>query len=675
MLIYIGDLTHNYKMVSNETMPLGVAYIKAYLKKKFGDTIEYKLFRYPNVILKNLKEKVPDVLMLSNYIWNESLSLFIISKAKKLSPNTVTIMGGPNFCLDHEKQKEFMRTHIYLDFYIVGEGEKPSADIIKRFIDCQLSIRKLKEDDIPSCVYIKPDGSLNYRKAQRMLKKLDDIPSPWLCGYLDEFFDGKLAPLIETVRGCPFTCSYCVQSTELYKKIRKFPVERVKKEIRYIAEAIKHKSPDVGFLCIADSNFGMFEENVDVSETIHEMQKKFGWPSFVDATTGKNKKDWILQTVANMDGALVMYNSVQSLHPEVLKNINRKNIDPEAMRDIQQQAEALGIKTLTETILSLPGETFESHKNGLFRLITLGIKQFTNYQCMILKGSILETIESRAKYNIETNYRILPRNFGIYDGTKIFEAEEVITSTSTLDFKDYLSARKLHLLLIIYYNGFRFEPLIRFLDNYKISITQWIESLFNNLEESGENVSKLFNDFLEETSHELFDSHEACIAFYSQQKNFERLLEGEIGANLLMKYLSIATFDIWNNIVQYAFNEAKKLMAEQTIDHDVYYFIDNLREFMKFRLASGQSPLQILANVEISLNFDIATWIKDGFSQSVKMYKFTNSRKVHFVLPEKKYQILKNAFIVYGEDIIGKSKLVTRIQYTDQLREAYLLEN
>ena len=116
-------------------------------------------------------------------------------------------------------------------------------------------------------------------------------------------------------------------------------------------------------------------------------------------------------------------------------------------------------------------------------------------------------------------------------------------------------------------------------------------------------------------------------------------------------------------------------MAEQTIDHDVYYFIDNLREFMKFRLASGQSPLQILANVEISLNFDIATWIKDGFSQSVKMYKFTNSRKVHFVLPEKKYQILKNAFIVYGEDIIGKSKLVTRIQYTDQLREAYLLEN
>ena len=156
-------------------------------------------------------------------------------------------MGGPNFCLDHDKQKEFMRTHIYLDFYVVGEGEKPSADIIKRFLDCQQSIRKLKEDDIPSCIYIKPDGSLHYGKAQRIMKNLDDIPSPWLSGYLDKFFDGKLAPIIETVRGCPFMCSYCVQGTELYNKIRKFPVERVKKEIEYIGEAIRDKSPEIGF--------------------------------------------------------------------------------------------------------------------------------------------------------------------------------------------------------------------------------------------------------------------------------------------------------------------------------------------------------------------------------------------------------------------------------------------
>ena len=46
-------------------------------------------------------------------------------------------------------------------------------------------------------------------------KMVDEIPSPWLTGIQDEFFDGKLAPMIETNRGCPFTCTFCVPGHEL----------------------------------------------------------------------------------------------------------------------------------------------------------------------------------------------------------------------------------------------------------------------------------------------------------------------------------------------------------------------------------------------------------------------------------------------------------------------------
>ena len=36
-------------------------------------------------------------------------------------------------------------------------------------------------------------------------REVSEIPSPWLTGIQDEFFDGRLAPMIETNRGCPFT--------------------------------------------------------------------------------------------------------------------------------------------------------------------------------------------------------------------------------------------------------------------------------------------------------------------------------------------------------------------------------------------------------------------------------------------------------------------------------------
>ena len=32
---------------------------------------------------------------------------------------------------------------------------------------------------------------------------------------LDKFFDGRLDPYIQTSRGCPFTCAFCVDGSEL----------------------------------------------------------------------------------------------------------------------------------------------------------------------------------------------------------------------------------------------------------------------------------------------------------------------------------------------------------------------------------------------------------------------------------------------------------------------------
>ena len=54
------------------------------------------------------------------------------------------------------------------------------------------------------------------------IKDLDEIPSPYLNGMLDKFFDGKLTPFIETNRGCPFTCSFCHTGNDYFHKLNKF---------------------------------------------------------------------------------------------------------------------------------------------------------------------------------------------------------------------------------------------------------------------------------------------------------------------------------------------------------------------------------------------------------------------------------------------------------------------
>ena len=57
------------------------------------------------------------------------------------------------------------------------------------------------------------------------IKELDEIPSQNLTGLMDKFFDGKLIPVIQTTRGCPFSCNFCVESDSYYSKIQSFQTQ------------------------------------------------------------------------------------------------------------------------------------------------------------------------------------------------------------------------------------------------------------------------------------------------------------------------------------------------------------------------------------------------------------------------------------------------------------------
>ena len=80
-------------------------------------------------------------------------------------------------------------------------------------MDAGLSITEFGRRDMSSSVYRLADGAVACNAFWERTPDVDQIPSPWLTGILDEFFDGRLAPLLETNRGCPFTCTFCAHGT------------------------------------------------------------------------------------------------------------------------------------------------------------------------------------------------------------------------------------------------------------------------------------------------------------------------------------------------------------------------------------------------------------------------------------------------------------------------------
>lgn len=671
--VYLADLRYNYLgVLANDCMPLGVSFMKAVMDQQLPE-VSSRVFAYPDRLWEALQNDPPDVLMLSNYCWNEALSCHFARLAKRVRPEMLVVMGGPNIPIEADRQISYFARHPELDVFVLGEGDFLATEVIRHFLDTGKSIQKLGTRTIPSCMLRTPEGQIVRQPMWDRRHQLEDIPSPWLSGIQDEFFDGKLAPMIETNRGCPFTCTFCVQGTNWYTKVNYFPKERLREEILYIARHIRERSPQMGTLRIADSNYGMFSRDPEISSYIGEAQKLYRWPTFIDATTGKNRPERIIESAEKVSGALVVYQAVQSLDEDVLRNVKRSNIKLEAYEQLQVHMRGRGLRSNSDLILGLPGESLRSHLSSIRRLIDAGINQMHNFQAMMLKGSEMETLESRRKFGFGTRFRILPKNSGVYAGEKVFDVEEIVVSTETLPFEDYLTARKYHLTCSVFWNDSWFEDTVRYAEQFGIKRSEWLMAMLPVMEEQKQGaVRKFLDDFTAETVNELYPTREACLEFYSQEGNFQRLLNGEIGDNLMYKYRAIASFHIWPEICRVAMNATKKLLLDREAHLQVPRFDEfwsDFERFVELKHADGRGRGEILGMARASMQYDIQRWIADGYPKDPTPHRMPRPEQFEFSLTEEGARELAAALDVWTPSLKGLSKLVTRIQTAWQVRQ------
>ncbi len=676
--MYLADLRHNYGgVVSTDCMPLGVGYMKAVMDRDLpAGEVEVRVFAYPDDLLAAMRHRAPDILMVSNYVWNESLSLFVCRHAKSLKPDALTVMGGPNISVESERKTGFMDAHRELDVYVLGQGDFMACELVKGFLETGGSGPDLLEQPLPSCVQRRPDGTVTLTETSNHNGDVNNIPSPWLTGVMDKFFDNKMSPIIETNRGCPFHCTFCVQGTQLCRRVAYFDLERLREEIHYIGGMIRDRSPNVGTLRIADANYGMYERDVEISGYIGEGQKEYGWPMFIDATTGKNRPDLIIRSVEKLNGALMLYQAVQSLSDEVLRNVRRSNIKLEAYEKIQEYVHSRDMESMSDLILGLPGESMCTHIGALHKLVDAGTNQAHCFQAMMLKGADLESLDTRRRFRFDTRYRVLPKNHGMYEGEKVFAIEEIVVATDTLPFEDYIQCRKHHLAFSLFWNDSWLSDATQLAATYGIKPSQWLVAVLEAMEDDRHEVHQLLNDFTRQTESELFASREACAAFYAKEENFERLCRGEIGDNLLYKCRAKASFFMWPQVCACAMDATRRMLLERGAAEEIQGFDEFWRDFHAYveaKHASGATAEEITAPAIVPMRYDIRRWIDDGMSRDVGAWRHADPRQYIFRLSQEGARELRAALKVWTSKLTGLAKMITRIRVSSQVRRCELL--
>src|SRR5882757_937147 len=232
--VYLADLTHKGLVLSSNVFPLSIGLVAGYLLKQRPGSADVELFKYPEDFSRALEAHPPDVVGFANYSWNFQLEYQFTKIIKELWPKTVVVFGGPNYGLEPEEIESFWRDYPDIDFYIAREGEEAFVVLMDALAEVGFDGAALKKSrrHLPNCHYV-ADGELVVGPDLPRLG-LDDLPSPYLMGLMDKFFDGNLSPMIHTTRGCPFKCAFCTEGAAYYNVVEQ-RMNSLEEELHHIA--------------------------------------------------------------------------------------------------------------------------------------------------------------------------------------------------------------------------------------------------------------------------------------------------------------------------------------------------------------------------------------------------------------------------------------------------------
>ncbi|WP_262172785.1 B12-binding domain-containing radical SAM protein [Saccharococcus sp. Marseille-Q5394] len=406
---------------------LAIRYLKSYAMPEYEPILTEYTIKDPVLnIVSDIYQKKPSIVGFSLYIWNIEESIKVIRVLKKTNPELVIVAGGPEVTYDFDKWLEEVPE---IDFIVLGEGERT----FKLLLDYHAGKISLKE--VQGVAYLE-DGRL---KSTAPGPKLDlrELPSPFRFPE-DIPHLGNRVTYIETSRGCPFSCQFCLSSIEV--GVRYFNRDSVKDDIRYLMKngAKTIKFVDRTFNISRSYAMEMFQFLIDehMPGTVFQFE-----------ITGDIMRPEVINFLnENAPAGLFRFEiGVQSTNDLTNELVQRRQNFEKLSRTVTMVKDGGKIAQHLDLIAGLPEEDYASFRDTFNDVFAMRPEELQLGFLKLLRG---------------TGLRIQAEQFGY---TYIDEAPYEILSNNVLTFDDILRIKQTEDVLEKYWNDNRMPRTVEYL--------------------------------------------------------------------------------------------------------------------------------------------------------------------------------------------------------------------
>jgi radical SAM superfamily enzyme YgiQ (UPF0313 family) len=311
----------------------GLRYLFANLRelKSEAQILEFTISQNARDIAEQILKLNPKIIGFGVYIWNTDETLQVVQTIKKVAPEIIIVLGGPEVSYESEGQKICETA----DFILKGESDFSFYEFSKNYLDFGiLPAQKFNSHPLPDI-------------------KLIASPYPF---YTDHDIQNRVI-YVEASRGCPYKCEYCLSSLDV--SVRNFDTDRFLADLEVLIQkgARQFKFIDRTFNLspkISTQILQFFLDRIELGLFLHfEM---------VPDRLPDDLKNLIVQFPK---GALQFEIGIQTFNTDVAKNVSRRQNYELVRENLLFLADHTGVHTHADLIVGLPGETMESFGKGL----------------------------------------------------------------------------------------------------------------------------------------------------------------------------------------------------------------------------------------------------------------------------------------------------------------------